>query len=62
MNKRQLIDEIRRHNETARPEFLLQFDETALSQYLEHLEGALKKKVQIAAWVRAKPGNLRMVS
>ena len=62
MNKRQLIDEIRKHNETAQPEFLAQFDEGALSQYLDHLEGAVKKKVQIASWVRRQPGTLRMVS
>jgi hypothetical protein len=65
MNKRQLIDEIRKHNETAQPQFLAQFDEAALQQYLEHLEGAAKRNVQIAAWVRRRPavaGNLRMVS
>jgi hypothetical protein len=63
MNKRQLIDEIRKHNETAQPQFLAQFDEAALQQYLEHLEGAVKRNVQIAAWVRRRPAAaLRMVS
>lgn len=62
MNKRQLIDEIRRFNNTAQPQFLAQFDEEALKQYLEHLEGAIKKRVQIAGWVRRQPTNLRMVS
>ena len=38
MSKRQLIDDIRRYNYTAQPQFLAQFDETALKQYLEHLE------------------------
>ena len=62
MNKRQLIDEIRKHNETAQPEFLVRFDEDALNQYLNHLQDAARKKVQIASWVRRQPGQLRMVS
>src|SRR5207248_7562125 len=37
MNKRQLIDGIRQLNQTAQPEFLLQFDEESLDQYLKHL-------------------------
>ena len=61
MNKRQLIDDIRRYNETAQPQFLAQFDEEALKQYLEHLEGAARKRVQIASWVRKTP-KMRMVS
>src|SRR5689334_9211361 len=43
MNKRQLIDDIRKFNTTVQPQFLAQFDEMALKQYLEHLEGAFKK-------------------
>ena len=61
MNKRQLIDEIRRFNTTAQTEFLAQFDEAALKQYLEHLEGAFRKRIHIASWVRRQP-KLRMVS
>ena len=61
MNKRQLIDDIRRYNTSAQPQFLIQFDEAALRQYLEHLEGAAHKRVQIASWVRKTP-KLRMVS
>ncbi len=47
MNKRQLIDDIRQHNTTAKPEFLVQFDEAALSEYLSHLEEKKRKRVQI---------------
>jgi hypothetical protein len=60
MNKRQLIDDIRRLNTTAEPQFLSQFDETALKQYLEHLEGARQKHLRIAGWVRRQP-KLRLV-
>ncbi|HZZ44769.1 MAG TPA: hypothetical protein VFE58_17665 [Tepidisphaeraceae bacterium] len=62
MNKRQLIDAIRKHNATAQPQFLAQFEDSALQQYLEHLEGAQRKQAHIAGWVRRQPGNLRMVS
>jgi hypothetical protein len=61
MNKRQLIDEIRRYNTTVSIEFLAQFDESALQQYLEHLEGAKKRNTLIASWVRKTP-RLRLVS
>jgi hypothetical protein len=61
MSKRQLIDDIRRYNTTAHPDFLAQFDEAALKQYLEHLEGASTKRLHIASWVRKQP-KLRMVS
>ncbi len=61
MTKRQLIDEIRKHNPTAQPTFLAQFDEDALKQYLEHLEFALGKQDRKISWVRRGP-KLRMVS
>ncbi len=61
MNKRQLIDDIRRFNSTAQPQFLAQFDEGALKQYLEHLESARRKHLQIAGFVRRAP-KLRLVS
>lgn len=60
MTKRQLIDDIRRYNTSVEPQFLTQFDEAALKQYLEHLEGAFQKRIQIASWVRKKP-RLKMV-
>lgn len=61
MNKRQLIDDIRRYNTTAHPQFLAQFDEGALQQYLEHLEQARKKHLRNAA-IAPKAPKLRMVS
>jgi hypothetical protein len=61
MNKRQLIDDIRRFNSSVRPQFLAQFDEAALKQYLDHLEAAHNKHVRIAGWVRKGP-KLRLVS
>jgi len=61
MNKRQLIDDIRRHNTTVQPQFLAQFDDDALKQYLEHLEDAHRKHLKIAGWVRKSP-ELRLVS
>jgi hypothetical protein len=61
MSKRQLIDEIRRYNTTVSVEFLSQFDESALQQYLEHLEGAKNRNTRIASWVRKTP-RLRLVS
>ena len=45
MTKRQLIEEIRRFNPTAHPQFLSRFDERALCQYLEHLQMADRKRV-----------------
>ena len=61
MSKRQLIDDIRRYNATAQPQFLAQFDESALKQYLDHLEEARRKHVRTAAFVRRGP-ELRLVS
>lgn len=37
MDKRELIDCIREINRSARPEFLANFSEEELSDYLEHL-------------------------
>ena len=61
MNKRQLIDEIRQFNTSVRPEFLIQFDEVSLAQYLCNLQSAHRKHVQIAPWLRNRP-KFRMVS
>lgn len=61
MTKRQLIDDIRGRNPTATPQFLAQFDEPALRQYLDHLTSAQEKRVRIAGWVRRKP-RMRLVS
>jgi hypothetical protein len=61
MNKRQLIEEIRQYNTTVAVEFLSQFDESALRQYLEHLEAAKKRNTRISTWVRKTP-RMRLVS
>jgi hypothetical protein len=51
-NKRQLIDDIRKFNPTASEEFLNQFDEQALGQYLTHLQDAQQKLPRIATFTR----------
>ena len=61
MTKRQLIDDIRQYNSTAQPQFLAQFDEEALKQYLDHLEQARRKHLRHAAYAPRGP-KLRMVS
>ncbi|MGA2584524.1 MAG: hypothetical protein ABSG31_14710 [Tepidisphaeraceae bacterium] len=61
MSKRQLIDEIRQYNTTVPIAFLAQFDESALSQYLEHLEGARRNETRINTWVKREP-KMRLVS
>ena len=61
MSKRQLIDEIRTLNPTAQPEFLAQFDDAALKQYLDSLQAAQSKRLRIGGWVRPR-AKLRLVS
>ncbi len=61
MTKRQLIDDIRTLNPTAHPQFLTQFDDEALKQYLEHLKSAQGKGLRIGGWVR-RSTKLRKVS
>ena len=61
MTKRQLIDDIRLLNSTAQPRFLVQFDEAALQQYLEHLQSAKNRHIRIGHWNR-RDLKLRMVS
>jgi len=52
MDKRQLIEEIRRFNTTAQEKFLSQFDDAALQQYLDHLKAAHEQQLRIDGWVR----------
>jgi len=61
MNKRQLIEDIRKFNTTVPPQFLAQFDDGALRQYLEHLEGARRKHLRNTSITRRDP-KLRLVS
>ena len=63
MNKRQLIEDIRRFNTTVPGQFLAQFDEEALAQYLEHLEFARRKHVRAMVWDNPdRQPRLRLVS
>jgi hypothetical protein len=63
MNKRQLIEGIRQLNQTAQPEFLAQFDDESLHQYLKHLETAQEKRLKVEGWVRSIPKpKFRLVS
>lgn len=59
MNKRQLIDQIRRRNTTVDVAFLNRFNEADLAEYLQRLESADKKERLIAGWVRPKT-NMRI--
>jgi len=62
MTKRQLIDDIRQYNLSVQPQFLAQFDNDALRQYLDHLRDAARKHVRIAGWVKKPQAKLRLVS
>ena len=55
MDKRQLIDDIRKYNPTAKPRFLAGFNEPALQSYLEHLQEVLDNKVTPAVRTRRLP-------
>jgi hypothetical protein len=52
MTKRQLIDEIRQYNTSVQPQFLAQFGEPALKEYLEHLQDAVSKQLRIGGRIR----------
>jgi hypothetical protein len=54
MSKRQLIEEIRSHNASAKATFLMQFDERQLDEYLSHLKQATTRNVRIGGWVRRR--------
>jgi hypothetical protein len=62
MSKRQLIDDIRRYNSTAQTRFLAQFEESALQQYLEHLESARQKHIRFVSPAVFPGEKVRMVS
>jgi hypothetical protein len=53
MSKRQLIDEIRRFNTTVLPQFLSQFSELELQEYLTHLQDAEQNHLRIGGWARS---------
>ncbi|MGN6506670.1 MAG: hypothetical protein ACTHM6_14015 [Tepidisphaeraceae bacterium] len=62
MEKRQLIEAIRKHNPSASTDFLNQFDAPALNQYLERLEDTQRRAPKITAWVRPSRPDYKMVS
>ncbi len=59
MSKLQLVEAIRHINRSATEEFLLTFDEAALTQYLDHLQYRLSPRRSRAAWIR--PGDTAAV-
>ncbi len=61
MNKRQLIDEIRQFNLSVRPQFLSQFDEPSLRQYLDNLQSAARKHTTREPHYARHTQKLRMV-
>jgi hypothetical protein len=61
MTKRQLIEDIRQHNPTAQPQFLAQFEEVDLQEYLSHLEAAKAKHIRKIGWMRPQ-SRLRAAS
>lgn len=60
MEKRQLIDDIRRLNATATERFLSQFDAPSLRQYLEHLNEARTRPGKMLA-TRRQPAHERVL-
>jgi hypothetical protein len=61
MSKRQLIDDIRQYNPTAQPQFLSQFDEAELQQYLDHLKAVMGEQMPVSGQAENK-GEVRKVS
>ena len=62
MNKRQLIDAIRELNQHATEQFLQQFAESDLSEYLTRLKEASTRNVHLTRWRRPARREYRMVS
>lgn len=52
MSKHDLIDAIRKQNQTATEKFLMAFDEPALRQYLDRLALTGKRGTRDSAWTR----------
>lgn len=62
MSKGQLITYIRELNPTAEPQFLEQFDEEALHQYLDQLRAARDRRKRIHTFVRRRNESQRLAS
>ncbi|MFT3788610.1 MAG: hypothetical protein QM770_20965 [Tepidisphaeraceae bacterium] len=54
LDRQQLVEEIRRFNTTVDQQFLEQFSETELAEYLDHLDAARRKQLQISGWVKPR--------
>ena len=52
MSKHQIIDEIRLHNPSAKPDFLNSFDEPDLRCYLDRLTRLQGRRGPKSVWVR----------
>ena len=52
MSKQEMIEEIRRHNRSAGPEFLDSFKEPALERYLRRLTQVQGCRGRESVWVR----------
>ena len=52
MSKFRMIDAIRKHNRTAEPQFLIEFDEGELNSYLRRLRVLKDKRGRFSYWVR----------
>jgi len=55
MNKLRMIEEIRSHNRSARTDFLVHFNEEALSEYLSRLNRCQNHRGRDSVWVRQTP-------
>jgi len=62
MTKRQLIDEIRRFNHGAQPQFLSRFDEASLRLYLDRLLAAQQQSVRMHSTHASRSNRLRKAS
>jgi hypothetical protein len=52
MTKQEMIQQIRQRNQSASDEFLVDFDEQALEQYLERLTSVVGHRGKSSIWVR----------
>ena len=52
MSKHDLIDAIRKQNQTATEKFLMAFDEQSLRQYLDRLALTGKRGTRASVWTR----------
>jgi len=52
MSKFRMIDAIRRHNQTAQPQFLIGFEKGQLNSYLRRLRVLKDRRGRFSYWVR----------